>query len=65
MSGWKTLILNLASLALLLIDYFLTAGQFLGSILTKPEHYAFAMMGLNVANLVLRFFTSGPMAGRK
>lgn len=61
MKGMRTILLNVALLAILLTDYLMGAGSLFSSVFTDPKDAALAVMGVNALNIALRFITTGPV----
>lgn len=63
MKGYRTVILNAALLALALTDYFVASGALVGQLIDNPKAAALVVAAVNVANIALRFATTGPVGG--
>ena len=64
MKGWRTLALNAAVAVALVLDYLAASAGLIGSVLENPRHAAAVVLGVNVANILLRLVTTGPV-GKK
>jgi hypothetical protein len=62
--GYRTLALNLAPGVVLMLDYAIGSGQILGLLIENPKTLAAVMLGLNLANIWIRFLTTTPV-GKK
>lgn len=61
MKGMRTILLNVALLAILLTDYLMSAGALFSSVFSDTKDAALAVMGVNALNIALRFITTGPV----
>lgn len=66
MRGWKTLLLNLAATAsVVLLEILRYLADVDWSAHLPPQAALWAVVGVNVANIVLRHVTAGPPAWRE
>ncbi|WP_420411266.1 hypothetical protein [Roseibium sp.] len=66
MRGWKTLALNGAvGAAVVLLEMLTFLGAADWKAILPPERAALVMLGIGLANIVLRHVTSGPAGWRK
>lgn len=66
MRGWKTLLLNLViGGGVLLVELLTFLGAADWYAVLPPERAALAVLGLGVANILLRHVTSGPAGWRR
>ncbi|QDG78412.1 hypothetical protein [Labrenzia sp. PHM005] len=66
MRGWKTLVLNGAvGAAVVLLEMLTFLGAADWNAIMPPERAALVMLGIGLANIVLRHITSGPAGWRK
>ncbi len=64
MKGWRTVLLNLACMAVLMTDYLLGASGIWPQLLDNPKHATAVVLGINLLNIALRFVTNTPV-GKK
>ena len=66
MRGWKTLVLNgSAGLVILVLEVLSFLGTMDWHAVLSPERAPLAVLGLGLANIVLRHVTKGPAGWRK
>ncbi|MEP3049665.1 MAG: hypothetical protein ABJL55_17575 [Roseibium sp.] len=66
MRGWKTLVLNsVAGVTILVLEVlsFMTSTDW--HLILSPERASLLVLGLGLANILLRHITSGPTGWRK
>lgn len=64
MKGWRTIALNVAVAAAMVFDYLAASAGLIGGVLDNPKHAAAVVLAVNVANILLRLITTGPV-GKK
>jgi len=58
LKGYRTVLLNAIPLGLMLTDYAVGSGNLINTVVGDPKIAALTMMGLNGANIALRFVTT-------
>ena len=58
MQGYRTFFVNFALMAVALSDYFIANGSIVGTLVSDPKKAVLIVAGVNVVNIVMRFFTT-------
>lgn len=64
MKGYRTVLVNLALLAIALTDYFIGSTPLVSQIISDPKAAGLVVAGVNVINIALRFATTSAV-GKK